>query len=313
MPGVKLNRDINGEGLQVSIRGLGPSFSKVLLNNTQIAIASDGGTNGGSSNREVDLDFFPSELFTRLDVAKSPVASTLEGGIAGTVNLRNARPFDNPGQHVTLIAQGQYTDSNQRVSPRGAIVASKTWDNFGVLVGVSGVKTKTRVDGFETIGWTDANLACGPNCNGNPAATAPKEGNGFSYASVTPNNVGHGLIPGTPLDLAATSGLSLDQLSKAIIPRLGRNSFTDGDALAHLGARLGRMAAERHAQLRGRWHLRQVDPRLPTAQHELVCPQFRARHLADLDRRHGADRPDRRREQRRDQGYFRQLQLLPGE
>ena len=229
IPGVKLNRDINGEGLQVSIRGLGPSFSKVLLNNTQIAIASDGGTNGGSSNREVDLDFFPSELFTRLDVAKSPVASTLEGGIAGTVNLRNARPFDNPGQHITVIAQGQYTDSNERLSPRGAIVASKTWDNFGVLIGVSGVKTKTRIDGFETIGWTDANLPCGPNCNGDPAATAPKEGNGFAYASVTPNNVGHGLTPGAPLDLAATSGLSLSQLSKAIIPRLGRNSFTDGD------------------------------------------------------------------------------------
>lgn len=229
MPGVKLNRDITGEGLQVSIRGLGPSFSKVLLNNTQISIASDGGTTGSSSNREVDLDFFPSELFTRLDVAKSPVASTLEGGIAGTVNLRNARPFDNPGQHITVIAQGQYTDSNERVSPRGAIVASKTWDNFGILVGVSGVKTKTRVDGFETVGWTDANLPCGPNCNGTPAGTAPPEGNGFAYASTTPNNVGHGLVPGTPLDLAATSGLSLDQLSKAIIPRLGRNSLTDGD------------------------------------------------------------------------------------
>jgi TonB-dependent receptor len=221
MPGVKLNRDINGEGLQVSIRGLGPSFSKVLLNNTQIAIASDGGTNGGSANREVDLDFFPSELFTRLDVAKSPVASTLEGGIAGTVNLRNARPFDNPGTHLTVIAQGQYTDANERVSPRGAIVASKTWDNFGILLGVSGVKTRTRVDGFESIGWTDANLACpGTGCNAG--------GNGFSYASVVPNNTGHGLTPGALLDLAATSGLSLDQLSKAIIPRLGRNSFTDG-------------------------------------------------------------------------------------
>src|SRR6266704_6912212 len=56
IPGVNLNRDIDGEGVQVSIRGLGPSFSKVLLNGTQIAVASDGGTNGGSTNREVDLD-----------------------------------------------------------------------------------------------------------------------------------------------------------------------------------------------------------------------------------------------------------------
>jgi TonB-dependent receptor len=162
IPGVRLNRDITGEGVQVAIRGLGPSFSKVLLNNTQIAIASDGGTNGtGGGNREVDLDFFPSELFTRLDVLKSPVASTLEGGIAGTVNLRNARPFDNPGTHLTVVGQGQYNDTNNRFGPRGAIVASKTWDKFGILIGLQGVNQKTRVDGFETVGYTDGNVPTG--------------------------------------------------------------------------------------------------------------------------------------------------------
>jgi TonB-dependent receptor len=221
IPGVKINRDINGEGVQVSIRGLGPSFSKVLLNNTQIAVASDGGTNGGSANREVDLDFFPSELFTRLDVAKSPTADTLEGGIAGTVNLHSARPFDKEGQHLTVIAQGQYTDSNKDISPRGAIVASKTWDKFGVLFGVSGVKTKTRVDGFESVGWTDGNFSCGTGCT-------DAGGNGFVYASVAPNNVGHGLTPGQALDLTALSGLTQAQLSRALIPRLGRNSYTEG-------------------------------------------------------------------------------------
>jgi TonB-dependent receptor len=221
IPGVKINRDINGEGVQVSIRGLGPSFSKVLLNNTQIAVASDGGTNGGSANREVDLDFFPSELFTRLDVAKSPMADTLEGGIAGTVNLHSARPFDKEGQHLTLIAQGQYTDSNKDTSPRGALVASKTWDKFGVLFGVSGVKTKTRVDGFESVGWSDGNFSCGTGC------TDPG-GNGFVYATVAPNNVGHGLTPGTTIDPTVTSGLTQAQLSRALIPRLGRNSYTEG-------------------------------------------------------------------------------------
>src|SRR3546814_5631714 len=95
-------------------------------------------SNGGSANREVDLDFFPSELFTRLDLAKTPSPSTLEGGIAGSVNLRNARPFDKPGTHVTVVAQGQYTDSNEKLSPRGAIVASHPTDTFGILVGVAG-------------------------------------------------------------------------------------------------------------------------------------------------------------------------------
>jgi TonB-dependent receptor len=225
IPGVRLNRDITGEGVQVAIRGLGPSFTKVLLNNTQISIASDGGTNGtGGGNREVDLDFFPSELFTRLDVAKTPVASTLEGGIAGTVNLRNARPFDNPGTHVTVVGQGQYSDSNKKAGPRGAIVASHTTDTFGILVGVSGVSQKQRIDSFDTIGWTDANVpSCGVGC------TTPLDtGNGFSYASVVPNNVGHGLTAGAAYDPTATSGLTLSQLSGARLPRLGRNVVTFG-------------------------------------------------------------------------------------
>jgi TonB-dependent receptor len=223
MPGVRLSRDINGEGVQVSIRGLGPSFSKVLLNGSQISVASDGGTNGGSANREVDLDFFPSELFTRLDLAKSPVASTLEGGIAGTVNLRNARPFDREGAHLTVIGQSQYTDSNEEVSPRGAIVASNTWgDTFGVLVGVSAVKTKTRIDGFESIGYSDGNLSRQTNDPGSSS------GNGFFYADTMPNNV-RDYVPGTPVDLAATSGVPLDVLKNALIPRLGRNTYTIGD------------------------------------------------------------------------------------
>ncbi|BBF69915.1 TonB-dependent receptor [Sphingomonas bisphenolicum] len=223
MPGVRLNRDITGEGTQVAIRGLGPSFSKVLLNGSQIAVASDGGTTGGGGgNREVDLDFFPSELFTRLDLAKSATASTIEGGIAGTVNLRNARPFDKPGTHVTVVAQGQYTDTNDRIGPRGAIVASHTTDTFGILLGVAGVKTKTRVDGFESVGWTDGDL-------GTVNGVRNAGGNNFSYASVVPRNTGHGLVVGQPVDVVATSGLTRDQLSTALIPRLGRNTLTEGD------------------------------------------------------------------------------------
>ena len=244
MPGVRLNRDTNGEGTQVAIRGLGPSFTRVLLNGSQIQVASDGGTNGGSANREVDLDFFPSELFTRLDLAKSPSPSTLEGGIAGTVNLRNARPFDKPGTHVTVVAQGQYTDANDKVSPRGAIVASHTTDTFGILVGVAGVKTKTRVKGFESVGWTDGNLGSGD-----------AGGNNFTWASVVPRNAGHGLVAGQPVDVVATSGLTRSQLSTALIPRLGRESLTEGDRsrISALASLEWRPSDELHFALDGIW------------------------------------------------------------
>ncbi len=251
IPGVRLNRDISGEGTQVSIRGLGPSFSKVLLNGTQFAVASDGGTNGtGGGNREVDLDFFPSELFTRLDVAKSATASTLEGGIAGTVNLRNARPFDKPGTHVTVVAQGAYTDTNDRVGPRGALVASHTFgDTFGILVGVAGVRQKTRIDGYDTVGFTDANLAL---CQPATGACNPG-GNGFSFATSVPANVGRGLVTGAPVDLAATSGLPLSQLATAILPRLGRPVLTEGtrERISAIGAMEWRPSDALHFALDG--------------------------------------------------------------
>jgi TonB-dependent receptor len=221
IPGVQLTREITGEGVQISVRGLGPSFTKVLLNGAQIAIASDGTTDAGNSNREVDLDMFPAELFTRLDVVKTPVAHLLEGGVAGTVDMNNARPFDNPGQHVTLIAQGGYSNSSGKYFPRGAVIFSKTWDKFGALLGFAGARTYSRVDGFESIGWTDPNISC-TGCN------TTGTGNGFVFASVAPPNVGNGLTPGQPIDVSQTSGLPLATLSNALIPRLGRNSFNSG-------------------------------------------------------------------------------------
>ncbi|WP_409977402.1 TonB-dependent receptor [Sphingomonas sp. Y38-1Y] len=251
IPGVRLNRDISGEGTQVSIRGLGPSFSKVLLNGAQFATASDGGTNGaGGGNREVDLDFFPSELFTRLDVAKSPTASVLEGGIAGTVNLRNARPFDKPGTHLTVVAQGNWTEANGRVGPRGAIVGSHTFgDTVGILIGVAGVSQDIRVDGYDSLGFADANLPCGPGCN-----VSPPEGNGFSYANVAPANV-PGLVAGQPYDITQTSGLSLSQLSKALIPRLGRPSLTTGkrERISAVAAVEFRPSDALHVNIDGIW------------------------------------------------------------
>ena len=39
IPGVQLTREINGEGLNVAIRGLGTNFTKVLLNGAQAAVA----------------------------------------------------------------------------------------------------------------------------------------------------------------------------------------------------------------------------------------------------------------------------------
>ncbi|PZO70794.1 MAG: TonB-dependent receptor, partial [Sphingomonas taxi] len=42
IPGIQLNRDVNGEGLNIAIRGLGSSFTKTLINGASVATASIG-------------------------------------------------------------------------------------------------------------------------------------------------------------------------------------------------------------------------------------------------------------------------------
>src|SRR3954462_10266178 len=153
IPGITISRDIDGEGTDISIRGLGTNFTKVLLNGAPVAVASTGTTDSQNTNREVDLDLFPTELFTQLTVKKTSSADMIEGGAAGTVDMRSARPFDNPGAHLTYTAIGTKSQKASDWGERGALIASDTWDNgFGALVGIASVANRIDVRGFETIG-----------------------------------------------------------------------------------------------------------------------------------------------------------------
>jgi TonB-dependent receptor len=238
VPGVLLTREVNGEGLNISIRGLGTSFTKTVLNGAQISVASSGGADSQNTNRELDLDLFPTELFARLDVSKSPTASMLEGGLSGTVNMRTQRPFDQPGVRINYQAQANYGSVSGELSPRGAITANWTNETFGVLAAVSGVSNSYRTKGFETIGWTNATLSdaqCGaaaPPGGQNPCNDGPIFGNGYNIPATVPATAGGGLTVGAPIDaaflLAQNPGVTLEELGDAIIPRLGREADFNG-------------------------------------------------------------------------------------
>jgi TonB-dependent receptor len=239
IPGVKISRDVTGEGQQISVRGLGPSFTKIVLNGNNIAVASDGNLTGTNSNREVDLDIFPPELFSSLAVSKTPMADQVEGGTSGYVNLRTRRPFDDVGQQVTFSAEGIYTDINNEVSPRVTGLYSNTFnDRFGFLV--AGVVTKRdyRVDGYETIGFSDGCIVDWTNpeqTSSNCDSSGSWQGlNHFRYtpyatADYVAAHPELGLSVGDRIDPLATSGLSRDALDRGIIPYLGRGMYTVGD------------------------------------------------------------------------------------
>ena len=236
IPGVNITRDITGEGLNVAIRGLNTNYTRVLLNNAPVAIASTGQDNA-SVNREVDLDLFPSELFSQLTVSKTTSADMLEGGAAGTVNMRMSRPFDHEGQNFTYQLQGIDNSKSDSRGARGSLIASSTWGRFGALVGVAGVNNKVTTTGFETIGWTSMNLTqaqCGGA--GQPCNSTGGAGAGPGQISVVPNNpstVAAGLTPGADITgdflLAQNPGRTIQQIDNAIIPRLGRPMFDSGE------------------------------------------------------------------------------------
>jgi TonB-dependent receptor len=242
IPGITISRDITGQGTDISIRGLGTNFTKVLLNGAPVAVASTGPTDAQNTNREVDLDLFPTELFTQLTVQKTSSAAMLEGGAAGTVNMRSARPFDNPGEHLTYSAQMTQNQGVANPGERGALIGSKTWDNgLGVLVGVTGVTNRIDVKGFETIGWTNPNLSVvtAPSTS-NPAGISAAQaqclastcngtgGGNWTIPAKVPAGAGNGLNTGDVINqaflLAHNPGLSITQIDNAIIPRLGRPS-----------------------------------------------------------------------------------------
>ncbi|HEY0686909.1 MAG TPA: TonB-dependent receptor [Steroidobacter sp.] len=246
IPGITISRETSGEGLNIAIRGLGTDFTKVLLNGAPVAVASTGRTDAQSTNREVDLDLFPTELFSQLTVSKTPTAAMLEGGAAGTVNMRSARPFDNEGGHIAYSVQGIDNSNADGMGGRGSLVASNTWGSFGALVGVAGVHNRVKTTGFETIGWTNPNLVTPSTSTTNPvlpenAQCRPAAGDrcnttgggNFTIPGVVPTNAGNGLTPGAVINreflLANNPGLTLEQIDNAIIPRLGRPAVIEGD------------------------------------------------------------------------------------
>jgi TonB-dependent receptor len=224
VPGITINREVSGEGISIAIRGLGTNFTKVLLNGAPVAVASTGRTDAQSTNREVDLDMFPTELFTQLTVSKSPNAGMVEGGAAGTVNMRSARPFDSDGPRVSYSLQTTKNSEADKWGGRASALASNTWGNFGALIGVAGVRNQVSTPGFETIGWTNANLSAA-QCGATTGCNSTGGGN-WTIPATVPANAGNGLVAGSTLDraalLALNPGLTVQQLDNAIIPRLGR-------------------------------------------------------------------------------------------
>ncbi len=157
LPGITINREW-GEGRQISLRGLGPDFTRVQVNGMEALGTSSSPMDARgavSRTRAFDFNIFASELFNQIDVKKSFSADQEEGGIAGTVNLHTAKPFDYDGPKSSISAQlGSNSNSNTNSSdPRFSAVFSELWSDIGALVSITHSVRSTNEYGSNTTRW----------------------------------------------------------------------------------------------------------------------------------------------------------------
>ena len=183
VPGVTISR-ANGEGRQISVRGLGSEYTRVRVNGME-AIATTGGTvNSGGTNRSRGFDFnmFASELFNSLTVRKSASADVEEGSLGATVDLQTARPFDYREPTVVMGVQASYNDLARDVKPRFTLLASNTWmdGKFGALFSAAYEERHILEEGANITRWTFG----GANGGFNPSSTL----NGYTIGQINNTN-----------------------------------------------------------------------------------------------------------------------------
>lgn len=195
--GVAITRE-GGEGRNITVRGLGPSFSATTLNGMEVPSSTGGLDSSGGVNRGRAFDFnvFASELFNKIIINKSAKGSLEEGGLASTVELYSAKPFDNPGFHA--IASGNMAIENltDEKDPRVFGLISNTFndDKFGVLVSFAQSQRTIRQEGFGTVRWIspldNSNQSfVGNDSNVNIEGTANPLANYPNYTQDTPAKI----------------------------------------------------------------------------------------------------------------------------
>ena len=107
LPGISAVRT-GGQAAQINIRGMSGGFVFSTLNGREQVSTS--------GSRSIEFDQYPSELISSGAVYKTPKASLIEGGVAGTVELTTASPLSNEDNHkFNINARGMFNDRADEV------------------------------------------------------------------------------------------------------------------------------------------------------------------------------------------------------
>ena len=217
IPGVAVTRE-QGEGRQLTVRGLGPQFTRVRINGMEALTTTGGPDNEGGVNRTRAFDFniFSSDLFNSLTVRKTSEASVDEGSLGATVDLHTAHPLDYNKFVLIGQAKAAYNDLSDTVGPQLSGLISNVFDDgkFGALASVSWSKRDYLDTGASTVRWDQAQVL--------KTGTSPLGASPYGFASVL----------GTPCTGTAATLPSVCQTADfALHPRFPRYDFyQDGES-----------------------------------------------------------------------------------
>jgi TonB-dependent receptor len=181
VPGVSINRfagsndpdHFSVEGSGVAVRGL--TFVRSEFNGRTAFAAGVGG-------QALNFADVPAELLGSVIISKNATAESIEGGLAGTVNLNTRKPFDNNGLKVAFSAEANYGDFRKEWTPTFSGLISNTWDTdkgrFGLLVSGSYSRIKSRADGIQIANYQtrDGTLVNAANAGGTQVCRNPLPG-----------------------------------------------------------------------------------------------------------------------------------------
>jgi iron complex outermembrane receptor protein len=174
IPGVALTRGDGGEGRNISVRGLGPGFTKVRINGMEGA-AQTGSSDiygAGNNGRSFDFNVFPTEIFSELAVRKTASADVEEGSLGATVDLKAPSAFDyDDNQVFSITGRGIYNEVSEEMDPRVSMLFGKKFfdETFGALATFSFQERHTREVGYSAVDI----LHFGTNGNNVGTAAAP--------------------------------------------------------------------------------------------------------------------------------------------
>lgn len=154
LPGLTSQRT-DGRSQTIAVRGLGPDFSVASLNGREQVTTGD--------NRGVEFDQYPSELLGSVVVYKTPDASIIGQGLAGTVDMRTIRPLSVDEQVISLSGRLERNDDSafnpdgSRDGHRASLIyigqnADRT---MGLTFGATFQSTPNQIERFNAWGYPD--------------------------------------------------------------------------------------------------------------------------------------------------------------